>query len=226
MPQITFTDPEAATATELWSDRPEVKRLAEILVPGERVAFVGSGMLGAVSVRQWLIVLTDQRLIALVGTHAITRRVIEIPRAMIRRIRREKGLLKSNVTVKTTQGKVRIHNMSKAAATELFAALSEQLASKESLQSPNPLDWGHAPLGTPAEPTPILPIAPLSRPVVVGHSIQSSAQENRLQRLEALTESLESEVTQLREQVAFLEELLQAKTPGYRVGDEARLPIS
>jgi hypothetical protein len=212
MPQITFTDPEAASAVELWSDRPEAKALAGLLMPDERLAFMGSGMLGAVSVRKRLIVLTDQRLLVLIGTKPVTRRLIEIPRGTVRSVRHQKGLLKSHVIVNTGQGKVRIYNMSKTSARELFDALSEPMTPRESLRNRNPLTWGHAAVVAPDEPPAILPIAPVSRTIAsVGHSTQPSAMEVRIQRLESLTESLESEVTQLREQVAFLEELLQAR---------------
>ena len=44
MPQITFTDSGAAAAVELWSDRPEVQSLPELLSPNERIEFVGGGV--------------------------------------------------------------------------------------------------------------------------------------------------------------------------------------
>ena len=201
MPQITFTDSEAAAAVELWSDRPEVQSLPELLAPNERIAFVGGGVVaGRFTHREWLIVLTDQRLLCVVGTNPITRQVVEVPVASIRGVDCRRGPLRSTVALKTAQGKVRISNMKRAAASELFAAISEPLRARERARRPNPLTWQTQPAAAAAPaPEPVIYHAP---PVDL---------EARVRRLEELNEALESEVAQLREQVAFLEELLQAK---------------
>jgi hypothetical protein len=200
MPQITFTDSEAAAAVELWSDRPEVQSLPELLAPNERIAFVGGGVVaGKFTAREWLIVLTDQRLLCVVGTNPITRRLVELSLASIRSVDCRRGPLRSTVIVKTGQGKFRISNMKRAAASDLFAAISEPLRARHRARRPNPLTWLTQPAAVAPAPEPVIYHAP---PVDL---------EARVRRLEELNESLESEVAQLREQVAFLEELLQAK---------------
>jgi hypothetical protein len=202
MPQITFTDSEAASAIELWSDRPEVQLLPDLLAPNERISFVGGGVVaGRFTAREWLIVFTDQRLLCVVGTHPVTRQVVEVPVASIRTVDCWRGPLRSSVTLKTSEGKVRITSMKKSAASELFAAVSEPLRARKRARRTNPLTWH-----TQAAPL----VAPAPEPII--HHAPPVALEDRIQRLEALTESLESEVAQLREQVVFLEELLQAKT--------------
>jgi hypothetical protein len=213
MPQITFTDAEAAAAVELWSDRPEVKALPDLLAPNERITFIGGGVVaGRFTTREWLVALTDQRLLCVVGTNPITRQVVDVSLASVRTVDCRKGPLRSTVILETGQGKIRIAGLKRSAASELFDALSEPLRARDRARRPNPLTWAHTSAAG-QDPSPNIadrtPFVGTSAPTV--HHAPPVALDSRIERLEALTESLESEVAQLREQVAFLEELLKEK---------------
>jgi hypothetical protein len=174
-------DGEGLHLLELWSDRPEVHVVPELLRPAEGVVTITSGTLlrsGRLAQSRWLVVLTDRRLLCIKGRATATRKVIEMPICAIRSVQRT-GVLRSTLALDTGYGTLRITDMKKHAATELTQGLTTLMRSFS--------EEGHGEGAAGAS----IPKADLSR-------LHGTETDRRLQKLETA-------VAELRDRVELLE---------------------
>lgn len=119
-------EPGGTHLLELWSDRDEIQALPEILRPAEGLVCVASGTVlrsGRLAKSNWLIALTDRRLLCIKGRVEATRKVIEMPISAIRSVDKS-GMWRKTLTLDTGYGTLRITGMKSAQATELLEGLS------------------------------------------------------------------------------------------------------
>ena len=192
---------------ELWSDREEIHALPEILRPAEGLVAVGSGTVvksARLAQANWLVVLTDRRLLCIKGRSAVTRKVIDMPISQIRGVE-TKGWFRKTMSLDTGYGTLRISGMKKSVAQEMVEGLTALMGAYAD-------DGG-------GESATAIPKADLSKAGTRG-------QGHTHEELHELTESVETlreTISELTERVAFLEELVRSNvgsSTGPREGAE------
>lgn len=195
---------EALGEGSRWWERRELRDLPAVLHPEEHILAISRGKLARVRWlrRPWLVVVTDRRLLCLRSGSSGWRQV-EVPAAIMGRVALRIGPFNGRVVVVAAGEKYRLL-VPREDAYKLFSALSGlSHAAKQG-------DTGFAPtrmvrrmmdhvLALPAVALGPAPPADPAPPAPDTTDIR--------QRLE----SVESELQELRQQVAFLEQLLQQK---------------
>lgn len=188
---------------DLWSDREEVHALPEILRPSEGLVAVGSGTVvksARLAQSNWLVVLTDRRLLCIKGRAAVTRKVIDMPVSQVRGVE-TKGLLRKTLSLDTGYGTLRISGLKKSFAQEMVEGLTTLMGAYS---------------GDGAGKATAIRKADLSKAGTAGgHS------HEELHELEETVGKLEETVGTLTERVAFLEELVRSNVAGR--SDEAEV---
>lgn len=178
---------------ELWSDREEVHALPEILRPAEGLVAVGSGTVvksGRLSQSRWLVVVTDRRLLCIKGRHPVTRKVIDMPISAVRSVE-SKGLWRKMLVLETGYGTLRISGVKKSVAAEMVRGLTALMGSFSGKEE-----------GRTAIRRAELPKAQAG-----------GADPEMAEKVSSLGETvagLETEMKELRDQVAFLDGLVRA----------------
>lgn len=190
----TGGDLEGHHLLELWSDREEIHALPEILRPAEGLAAVGSGTIvrsGRLAQSKWLVVLTDRRLLCIKGRAAVTRKVIDMPVSQIRGVE-TKGLIRKTMSLDTGYGTLRISGMKKGVAAEMVAGLTTLMGA-----------YGE---DDESKPTAIRR-ADLSKAGPGGGGGQNAEE---IQGLKESMATLQETMDELKERVAFVEELVRS----------------
>ena len=206
---------------ERWWEFREFRDLPHILHDGERIRGLVRGALLGPRPRlrpggPWLIVVTDQRLVCL-KQERFARKQVEIPAGQITRVQEANRLRAHQIAITTTQRRYRLR-IAKADAFRFSGALAPLLP--ESAVQPLPPHL---------EPFAWIPgmTTVASLPGVAGVVSRVSmlappdyATRAHVERLESTVEQLQRDLDALRQQVAFLEDLLQKQA------EEAFLPRS
>lgn len=177
---------------DLWSDREEVHALPEILRPAEGLVAVGSGTVvksARLAQSNWLVVLTDRRLLCIKGRAAVTRKVIDMPVSQVRAVE-TKGLLRKTLSLDTGYGTLRISGLKKGFAQKMVEGLTALMGAYAESGSEKPTAIRRADLSKAG--------------AAGGHS------HEELHELEETVGKLEETVGTLTERVAFLEELVRS----------------
>ncbi|MFO7892163.1 MAG: hypothetical protein R6U63_00395 [Longimicrobiales bacterium] len=177
---------------DLWSDREEVHALPEILRPAEGLVAVGSGTVvksARLAQSNWLVVLTDRRLLCIKGRAAVTRKVIDMPVSQVRGVE-AKGLFRKTLSLDTGYGTLRISGLKKGFAQEMAEGLTALMGAYAE--------------GGGEKPTAIRKADLSKAGAAGGHSHEA------LHELEETVGKLEETVGALTERVAFLEELVRS----------------
>lgn len=200
--------------SDRWWEQREFRELPHVLRPEERILGLANGMLltsrrvRLAPARRWLFVVTSQRLICL-RQHRLARSQIDLLPDQLTRVRQRTGLRMHQVRVET-EGRTFRLRIRKDEVLRFAAALEQLIPSPVHTILPSdlePLSWipGIGTVaGMPLVGGIVTKVAMLSPP--------DHAAENDVQRLEHAVERLQTEVAQLRQQVSFLEDLLQTKT--------------
>jgi hypothetical protein len=185
---------------ELWSDREEIHALPEILRPAEGLVAVGSGTVvksARLAQSNWLVVLTDRRLLCLKGRAAVTRKVIDMPVSQIRGVETS-GIFRKTLSLDTGYGTLRISGLKKGFAAELAEGLTALMGAYA--------DDG-------SEKATAIPKADLSKAGARGHT------HEELGAIEEKLDRVATSVAELTERVAFLEELVRSNVTRAEPGD-------
>ena len=175
---------------DLWSDREEIHALPEILRPAEGLVAVGSGTVvrsARLAQSNWLVVLTDRRLLCVRGQSPVTRKVTDMPVSHIRGVETS-GLFRKTLSLDTGYGTLRIGGLTKSFAQELVEGLAALMGAYSDA----------------ADTATALPKADLSS---VG--ARRRGQEERI-ALEDTMDELKEKMETLTDRVAFLEELVRS----------------
>lgn len=199
-----------------WWEQREFRALPAVLEEGERITGLAMGKLRGTRMPRmrpsgrWLFVTTDRRVICL-QEQRYARRQIDLPGEQILRVSQSSGLRRYRVTLHLRDRRV-----------QLRIAKSEAYRFGDAVAAFDPPE--HAtPLPPELEPLALIPgmnrIArlPMVRSLAERVSQLSPADTipaDRVRKLERAVESLTEEVDQLREQVAFLEDLLKERDSG------------
>jgi len=186
-----FTAVFATNSAQRWLGRIELSVLQELLRPGEKVEQLASAKVLVTtqpSVRAWLIALTNTRLLCIKGGTLHARRVLDLPHQAIVSVSRVNRILSSEVIVATAHGRVRI-SLPRSQAV----ALAEGLIARHSAQFVAPADLSL--IGDPRADEPL----------------PGPRDRSRIDQLEETVDQLEQELSAVRQQVDFLEELLKGK---------------
>jgi hypothetical protein len=144
------------------------------------------------ALRSWLIVLTSQRLVCAKGRGVPWPRVIDIPRSTIRHVSVKRTVGGPELRVVTGQGELVIR-LSKDAAFLLQRALEGDMAH---VPAPRAIA-GHA-VGAP-------------RTSAVTRAESPAMESLSIEQIAAVVEHLETDVARLRQQVEFLEALMERR---------------
>ncbi len=187
---------------ELWSDREEIRALPEILRPAEGLVAVGSGTVvksARLAQSNWLVVLTDRRLLCIKGRAAVTRKVIDMPVSQIRGVEMS-GIFRKTLSLDTGYGTLRISGLKKGFAQEMVEGLTALMGAYA--------DDG-------SEKATAIRKADVSKAGARGHS------HEELQEMEKGLDSMKQSVEDLTERVAFLEELVRSNVKRPESSDAA-----
>jgi hypothetical protein len=180
---------------ERWSDREEVHALPEILRPAEGLVAVGSGTVvksARLAQSNWLVVLTDRRLLCLKGRAAVGRKVVDMPASQIRSVETS-GLFRKTLSLETDFGTLRVGSLTKSFAKELVEGLTAVMGA-----------FSDTPGGAGALPNAELATPDRSKAGPPGDSREAA------HALEDAVGALEEKVEELTDRVAFLEELVRS----------------
>lgn len=197
-------------ATRWWNQR-ELRDLPAVLSPDEEIAAISRGRIGRVrwARRQWLIIITDRRLLCLRSGGRATWRQVEIPGEEIKRVALRVGPLKGRVIVVTTGHTYRLL-VPRTDAYKLNTALSVFGAEKL-------LVAGFAPVRVVRTmidhvlALPAIALDPNAQLRLPPPPAESPATDERIRLLEA-------QIQELRDQVHFLEQLLVERKPSLTAG--------
>jgi hypothetical protein len=204
----------AIRETDHWWEQREFRELVHILYENERIlGLINGKLLGRMprprTPRRWLIVATNQRIICL-SHRPFRRKHVEIFPDMITRVYHSSRVHSYQIAIVTTVQKYRIR-IPKADAFRFVQALST-LIPRENTHRLSPgleaLSWVPG-MSTVAALPGVERM--LSKATVL--TAPEPAIRSELQRLEQTVERLQNDVERLQEQVAFLENLLQNRTP-------------
>lgn len=188
-------DLEGHHLLELWSDREEIHALPEILRPAEGLVAVGSGTVvksARLAQSNWLVVLTDRRLLCIKGRSAVTRKVIDMPVSQIRGVE-PSGLIRKTLALDTGYGTLRLSGLKKSFAQEMVEGLTALMgAYSESA----------------AEKATAIPKADISKAGARGHT------HEELHAFEEQIGRLKTSLGELTDRVSFLEELVRSNVAG------------
>jgi hypothetical protein len=189
-----FAGAFARSGAEQWLSKSELQQLHDLLRHGESVEFLVYAKV-VVSTRlalsTWLIALTSARLLCVKGGNLHSRRVIDIPLVGIVSVAQLNRLLSTEVVVATSHGRIRI-----VLARDKAAALADALMRTSRAVTPAPT-YG---------PTPLI-ADPRTDPVLGA----SERDRSRIELLEETVDQLEQDLSAVRQQVDFLEELLKTR---------------
>lgn len=178
----------AAASVIEWVWPFERDDLAQVLFPGEAVTYMTTGYLlrsARVSVRRWRVIVSSHRLLLVQGGRFTSRRVIQIGMADMLGAGVHRRLLTTEVVLQTRGRTLRIGNVPTADIPHFVDAVNAACAA-------HPAHPAHS-VGT--------------APTRVRHVIAARA-DGRLEELEEAVDRLENTVSDLQQQVAFLEQLL------------------
>jgi hypothetical protein len=196
LPQgLPMQDPEGQHLLDLWSDRDEIHALPEILRPAEGLVVVGTGTVvksARLAQSNWLVVLTDRRLLCIKGLSAVTRKVIDMPVSQIRGVDAS-GIFRKTLALDTGYGTLRLSGLKKPFAQEMVEGLTALMgAYAESV----------------ADQATAIPRADLASAGKRGHT------HEEFQLFDGQIGRLETAVGELTDRVAFLEELVRSNVAG------------
>jgi hypothetical protein len=186
-----------------WWNQRELRDLPNVLQPDEQILAMSRGKIARVRVlrRSWLIVVTNRRLLCLRSAGAPTWRQLEVPASQIVKVTLRVGLFRGRVVVGTGSRTWRLL-VPRPDAYRLLSALSALAAPQ------NAGVTGFGPVlmvRRVMDHVLALPAAALSPGVPHAIAPPPSADTDEVeQRIQAL----EEDVSELRRQVAFLEQLL------------------
>lgn len=199
---------------ERWWEEREFRALPHVLFPDERIRGLVRGKvrdrvrLGVTPAARWLVIATDKRIVCL-KQDRVARRQIEIGADQITRFRQHFRLRSVDLVIETSTGRLRIR-VGKDDAHGFATAVSQMVPSRSTLALPpdlEPLAWipGIATVAS----------LPGVAGIVSRVSMLSPAAPpppGRIERLESIVAEMEAEIDRLKQQVAFLEELLEKRT--------------
>jgi hypothetical protein len=192
-----------------WWDRRELRDLPNVLLPDERILAVSRGKIARVRLvrRSWLIVVTDRRLLCLRSAGEPAWRQLEVPASQIAQVSMRVGLFRGRVVVRAGTRTYRLL-VQRPDAYKLLSALSH-IAS--------PLNSGISGSGPVLmvrrmmDHVLALPAAALHPGQIAGSRAERAPDTSEF---EQRIQTLEDDVTELRRQVAFLEQLLADRQAG------------
>ena len=193
-------EPQGHDLLERWSDREEIHALPEILRPAEGLVAVGSGTVvksARLAQSNWLVVLTDRRLLCLKGGSAVSRKVIDMPVSQIRGVE-SSGLFRKTLSLDTGYGTLRIGSLTKSFAQELVTGLTTLMGAFSD-------DADTAP----AAPKAALPESGLPEADRPGAGARG-LDRGELHAMEETMDEVKEKVEMLTDRVAFLEELVRS----------------
>lgn len=227
--------------SDRWWEQREFRQLPQILHSDERILGVTTGKLlrrfrpGVSQIGQWLIVVTDQRLLC-IKEERLARRQIEVLPQQITRMHQRSHLLSFEITIDTPLRRYRMV-ISKAAAFRFSGALrglvpdpgaprppvaratERRDAAAESATAllPPPAAEAAAPPATVHHPVPQAAVETRPRRGVVSRFTRRGRAADPLardpvERLQAQVDRLQDDVARLQHQVAFLEDLLRKQS--------------
>lgn len=190
-----------------WWDRRELRDLPQVLEAGEQILAIARGKIARVRIvhRPWLIVVTDRRLICLRSAGEVSWRQLMVPASQISRVSLRIGPFRGRVVVGAGDRTYRLL-VPRNDAYRLLSALS-------SLATPaNPGVSGFGPVllvRRVMDHVLALPAAAFD-PGRPGHAVSLSRTQAPVlsEAVDQRIQSLEDDVAELRQQVAFLEKLL------------------
>lgn len=104
----------------------EIKYLPEIIMPGETIRAITSGMLDGNS---WLITVTDRRIVFLDKGIIFGLKQIEFPLKQVSSITHKIGLVTGTIEVSTSAGSKKIKNLTKPDTKKVAQIISDLVAS-------------------------------------------------------------------------------------------------
>lgn len=107
-----------------WFTKKERKHLHEVLVPGETIKAMTSGLLDG---NTWLVTVTDRRVLFLDKGMIFGLKQMELPMRQISAVAHSTGLVLGKLTVSTSGGAKEISQIDKRDVARVAAAISEQI---------------------------------------------------------------------------------------------------
>jgi hypothetical protein len=191
-----------------WWDQRELRDLPSVLQPDEQILAVSRGKVARVRIlrRSWLIVVTNRRLLCMRSSGEPAWRQLEVPATQIARVSLRVGLFRGRVVVGAGTRTYRLL-VPRNDAYKLLSALSMLAAPR------NTGVTGFGPVlmvRRVMDHVLALPAAALSP----GEQITPARPAPDHSELEQRIQTLEDDVSELRRQVAFLEQLLADRQAG------------
>ncbi|MGH7469220.1 MAG: hypothetical protein ACRENP_14790 [Longimicrobiales bacterium] len=188
-----------------WWERRELRDLPAVLHAEERIQAIALGKLHRARWRrEWLVVVTDERLVCLQTNKRMGRRQFDLHAGQVTDLSVRNGIRRAFVTVRA-YGEVYRLRVRRTDAVKLSAAISKLVPTRE-----RPLETRHSPgamVGRVIQHMLALPSAAFDevKPPPPVQTVDNTPIEQRLQLLE-------NEVQRLQQQVDFLEDLLQQRS--------------
>jgi hypothetical protein len=198
-----------------WWERREMRDLPAVLHTNERIQAIAVGKLKRLGwQREWLIVVTDQRMVCLQTGMRMGRRQFDLHAGQITDLSMRSRIRRALVIVRA-YGEVYRLRVRRADGAKLIAAISRLVPTRE-----RPLETRHSPgamVGRVIQHMLALPSAAFddTKPPAPAAPPDVAPLEKRLQLLE-------DEVQRLQQQVDFLEDLLEQRSSGVE-GPKERL---
>ena len=114
----------ALGAFDKWGTKKERKHLHEVMVPGETIKALTSGLLDG---NTWLVTVTDRRVLFLDKGMIFGLKQMELPIRQISAVAHKVGLVLGKITVSTSGGAKEISQIDKRDVAKVAAAISEQI---------------------------------------------------------------------------------------------------
>lgn len=141
-PSVIEEQLRALGEIDTFGTKKEVKCLPDILVEGEVIKGVASGMMDA---NTWLCVVTEQRILLLDKGMIFGLKQIEFPIKQIKSISHKSGLLMGELLIDTAGQIKKLDNMMKKDAVKLAAVISSLLHGQGSVPAAQPAPAAPAP---------------------------------------------------------------------------------